>query len=220
MARYEARHPHDWLLLVLAFSALALAILFVTVGANVIGGVLEPLNQRVRGWVMEDRKPLLIFLYTAISFVGDKAPLAILCILFGWRFIPGKRWWVPLIVLCAFGTAFFVDWLKATYAVVRPEGGLLTSKSHSFPSGHTSGTAAIALLFAYVAVRNHVKPAAFVAGALLLTFLVGIGRVYLDEHWSSDVVGGWMVGTAIAAAFSAIYEWVLRHQRTRYPIRS
>lgn len=220
MARYEARHPHDWLLLVLAFSALALAILFVTVGANVIGGVLEPLNQRVRGWVMEDRKPLLIFLYTAISFVGDKAPLAILCILFGWRFIPGKRWWVPLIVLCAFGTAFFVDWLKATYAVVRPEGGLLTSTSHSFPSGHTSGTAAIALLFAYVAVRNHVKSAAFVAGALLLTFLVGIGRVYLDEHWSSDVVGGWMVGTAIAAAFSAIYEWLLRHQRTRYPIRS
>lgn len=220
MQGHDARHPHDWLLLVLAFSTLALAILFVTVGANVIGGVLEPLNQGMRRWVMEDRKPLLLSLYTAISFVGDKTPLAILCVLVGWRLIPGKRWWVPLVVLCAFGTAFFVDWLKASYAVVRPEGGLLTSKSHSFPSGHTSGTAAIALFFAYVAIRNDVRPLSFAAGAVLLTFLVGISRVYLDEHWASDVVGGWMVGAAIAAAFSAVYEWILRYQRTRYPTRS
>lgn len=220
MARHHARHPHDWLLLVLAFSALAMAILFVTVGANVIGGILEPVNQSVRRWVMEDRKPLLIHLYTAISFVGDKTPLTILCVAAGWFLIPGKRWWVPLVVLCALGTMVLVDWLKATYAVVRPETGLLTSKSHSFPSGHTSGTAAIAFFFAYVAIRNNVKPFAFAAGALLLTVLVGVSRVYLDEHWSSDVVGGWVVGAAIAAAFSAVYEWLLRHQRTTYPTRS
>ena len=213
MPRYQARHPHDWLLLILAFSCVALAILFVTVGAHVLEGALSPMDQAVRRWTMDGRRDTLIRLYTAISFIGDKTPLTILCIAIGWFLIPGKRWWVPLLVLCALGTTAFVDWLKATYAVIRPETGILTSSSHSFPSGHTSGTAAISYFFAYIAIRNRVRPLLFAAGAVTLTLLVGLSRVYLDEHWSSDVVGGWMVGTAIAAAFSAVYEWILRHQR-------
>ena len=215
MTSSSERHPHDWLLLLLALSCAALGILFVMVGAHVLEGALTPLDRAVREWTMESRRPFLIQLYTVISFIGDKAPLTVLCVIVGWRLLPGKRWWIPLLILCAVSVGTSVDWLKATYGVVRPEGGLLTSSSHSFPSGHSSGTAAIALFFAYVAARNHVRPKRFVASAMVLTVLVGISRVYLDEHWASDVVGGWMVGTALAAAFGALYEWVLRHQRLK-----
>lgn len=207
----EGRH-HDWLLLVLAFGALLLGALFVTVGAYVLGGMLAPLDQALREWTMEGRSTWGIRLATAVSFVGDKAPLAILCAIVGWLIIPGRRWWVLLLALCAVSAGLFVDWLKATYAVIRPEGGLLTSESHSYPSGHASGTAAIALFFAYAALRHHARARVVVPVAMVLTVLVGLSRVYLDEHWGSDVVGGWMVGTAIALAFAAAYEWVLRHQ--------
>lgn len=206
------RSPHDWLLILLAIGCLALAVLFVSVGAHVREGALSPLDQGLRRWTMTDREPALIRAATIVSFIGDKVPLAILCAAIGAWLIPGRRWWMPLLAACAVAVGVFVDWLKATYAVIRPEGGLLTSSSHSFPSGHASGTAAIALFFAYVAIRNRVRPVVFTAGAIVLTFMVGLSRVYLDEHWGSDVVGGWMVGTALAAAFGALYEWVLRYQ--------
>ena len=212
MPSYEARHPHDWLLILLAITCVGLAILFVMVGAHVLEGALTPLDRAVREWTMDGRKPFFVRLYTVISFIGDKIPLTVLCLAIGAWLFPDRRWWMPLLILCAVGVGTSVDWLKATYGVIRPEGGLLTSSSHSFPSGHASGTAAISLFFAYVAMRSRVHPRLFVGGAILLTLLVGISRVYLDEHWSSDVAGGWMVGAACAAAVSALYEFILRHR--------
>ncbi len=208
----ESPH-HHWLQLGLVLGALALTVLFVTVGAYVLGGLFAPVDQALRAWTMDGRSAAGIRLGTIVSFIGDKGPLTILCAIAGWFLIPGRRWWLVLLVLCALSVGLFVDWLKAAYAVIRPEGGLLTSSSHSYPSGHASGTAAIALFFAYVAARNHAHPWIVAVAAVTLTMLVGLSRVYLDEHWGSDVIGGWAVGAAVAMLFGALYEPILRHQR-------
>ena len=211
---------HDWLMIALALGALVLGVLFVSVGAYVLGGLFSVVDQALREWTMDGRSAAGIRLATVVSFIGDKAPLTILCAVLGWWLIPGTRWWMLLLVLCALSVSGLVDWLKATYEVIRPEGGRLTSESHSYPSGHASGTAAIAMFFAYVTVRHHAHARIVVPAAILLTMFVGLSRVYLDEHWGSDVIGGWMVGTAIAMLFGALYEVVLRYQRTEYPSRT
>jgi undecaprenyl-diphosphatase len=41
--------------------------------------------------------------------------------------------------------------------------------------------------------------------------LVGLTRLYLDVHWTTDVVGGWAVGLFVAAMCAALYEYLRRN---------
>jgi undecaprenyl-diphosphatase len=77
----------------------------------------------------------------------------------------------------------------------------------SFPSGHTLETAAVALTIAYVAWREG-KVDAYLAfpAALAVPLASGVGRLYLDRHWVTDVIGGLFAGVSIAALCAAGYE--------------
>jgi undecaprenyl-diphosphatase len=39
-----------------------------------------------------------------------------------------------------------------------------------------------------------------VGSAVLLVAAIGVTRVYLGVHWPTDVVAGWVLGSAIALA--------------------
>jgi undecaprenyl-diphosphatase len=67
----------------------------------------------------------------------------------------------------------------------------------AFPSGHATQAAAVwgmlAALLANATSRGSIKVAIW-AGALLVTALVGVSRLYLGAHWLTDVLGGWALG--------------------------
>ena len=49
----------------------------------------------------------------------------------------------------------------------------------------------------------------------MLVALMAMSRVYLDRHWTSDTIGGSLVGMAIGLACAALYEWTtLRNPQT------
>ena len=79
----------------------------------------------------------------------------------------------------------------------------------AFPSGHTSRAFALA---GFLATRNRIRvgaPAFVVAG------LVGLSRIYLGVHWPSDVLGGAVLGVALAIAFYAIERRSASYRRAR-----
>jgi PAP2 superfamily protein len=77
----------------------------------------------------------------------------------------------------------------------------------SFPSGHALETSALGLTSAYILARERLVPAApALAAVATISMATTASRIYLDRHWLSDAVGGWLLGIATAAALCAAYE--------------
>lgn len=98
--------------------------------------------------------------------------------------------------------------VKAVYRRVRPRHAVLRGKTEpAFPSGHTADSTAVLATGAYLLVREDLMDpdiAASIVAALALG--VGASRVALGMHWSSDVVGGWLTGIAVASGCALAYE--------------
>lgn len=81
----------------------------------------------------------------------------------------------------------------------------------SFPSGHSLLSAVVYLtlgaLLAQVETSKRVK-AYLIIVAMLLTFLVGISRVYVGVHWPTDVLAGWTAGAAWATCCLVVWRWL------------
>jgi membrane-associated phospholipid phosphatase len=63
---------------------------------------------------------------------------------------------------------------------------------YSFPSGHATG----AFTFASV-IASHYQSPWVDATAYGIAGLVGVARIRLDAHWTSDVLAGAVIGTLI-----------------------
>jgi undecaprenyl-diphosphatase len=68
-------------------------------------------------------------------------------------------------------------------------------QTFSFPSGHAAGAIVSSGLGAVLVAEKwpEFAVAAWII-ALLISFWIGISRIYLGAHYASDVVGGWIFG--------------------------
>jgi len=72
----------------------------------------------------------------------------------------------------------------------------------SFPSAHTAQATAFFLVVALVALRSLPLPTACITAAVSALVIVGVGwsRVYLQVHYLSDVLAGFLLAVLLVAA--------------------
>lgn len=97
--------------------------------------------------------------------------------------------------------------------VFKPGNGFTAFETRSFPSLHTA--AAFATATALVGELRERRPGAVPYAAPLLyaaATVPGLTRIYLDQHWASDVVAGAFVGALLG---SRVVSYAHSHRRSR-----
>jgi membrane-associated phospholipid phosphatase len=104
------------------------------------------------------------------------------------------------------------DLLKLLVNRPRPTPGLVRVAQHinerSFPSGHAIQYTVLCGFLCYVVLVRWPNSALRNVGLVLLALpvpLVGLSRVYLGEHWATDVLGGYLVGAIVLALAIQVY---------------
>ncbi len=79
---------------------------------------------------------------------------------------------------------------------------------YGYPSGHVTAATAIAVASA-AEIADQFSPRErrlLWTAVAAVSISVGWSRLYLDEHWIDDVVGGWMAGVAIGLGSASLVQ--------------
>jgi undecaprenyl-diphosphatase len=138
---------------------------------------------------------------------------------------------IPLVAACAFVAIrrrrpLLAITFVAAYVLARPivgVGWLLWDRTrpriildgrtapplHSYPSGHVALALAVYGVLAYLWIRASKSWLERATAALLMlaiVFVTGLARLRLGTHWPSDVIAGWIIGSAwLAVVLRALH---------------
>jgi undecaprenyl-diphosphatase len=104
-----------------------------------------------------------------------------------------------LVLVATTGGLLANTMLKWVFSRERPQlvPHLSVVQTSSFPSGHSMLSAAVYLTLGVMLARlvpNRAAKIYFLSMAILLSFLIGISRVYMGVHYPTDVLAGWTAG--------------------------
>ena len=158
------------------------------------------------------RNPVFDGFFLTINFLGEEE-FYILCLpLIFWCL--HKALGMRLGAVLVFST-FVNQSLKDFFAAPRPyqvDSKLyapLKTTGYGIPSGHSQGTVTF---WGYLATQ--VKTRLWWALAILIPLFVGIGRMYLGDHFPQDVLLGWALGIVIVATYAMLQpragQWIAK----------
>lgn len=153
-----------------------------------------------------------------LTALGSVSVLAAISLLVGGFLVLQRRRLEAAIIAVAFGGGLAISQgLKEVFGRERPPEVYRASEilNASFPSGHALLSAVVFLTLGAMlaqAARGRALRAYVMSVAIMLVLLVGVTRIYLGVHWTTDVLAGWSVGAAWATTCWLAGRWLKSRQ--------
>jgi undecaprenyl-diphosphatase len=155
----------------------------------------------------------------AVSFLGSTAFLTVVVTIGLAVLVRRQAWRVALFLLVtSLAIGFISRGVKEAVGRARPlwDDPIAVVPGNSFPSGHAMGSLVCygALLVALLPLARPSHRRRWVVATAILVLAIGLSRLGLGVHYASDVLGGYVLGTAWLVGSIALFE-VWRAERGR-----
>jgi undecaprenyl-diphosphatase len=181
------------------------AVLFVLLANDTSAAWVQQIDDTVRDAAQGSQWGPFTVVATILNFVGSwYVTWPLRAFVAGWLWIR-KRW--EALVVWVVAIAIYeplVGIVKDLYGRARPPSPEVAVTGLSFPSGHATVGAAVAIGLVMVIVRAGPRQRIYQVVAGGFAFLMGASRVYLDAHWMSDVIAGTAMGAAVMIGVGAV----------------
>lgn len=120
-------------------------------------------------------------------------------------------WFLGTVIFSLIAEIFVKEYLQ----INRPESHFVNAFSYSYPSGHATMSAIIAILYYRHLISNLVgyfRRKILTIIAILFPILVGLGRMYLGMHWLGDILGGFALAISVACFAYFLERFFTKHQ--------
>ncbi len=173
-----------------------------------------PLDVAITRSFQQNQAPWLRITMLAISYPGSSLLLPVLILLtVGAFWVMGDR--LEAVFAGGLSTVSLLLnlLLKVQVGRPRPTANLVhiiqAALGYSFPSGHVMAYIAFwGLLFAFGVIlfegRQWWRTALLITSAAFVV-LIGPSRIYLGDHWASDVLGAYLIGEALLGVAVGVY---------------
>jgi undecaprenyl-diphosphatase len=200
---------------VFQFSLLALIVAFGLLAASVRQTEYSPLDLAITRTVQSVDAPLFAWLMTLVSWFGFAPQIVAIPILAALLlYALGLHWESVASALAAAAVGALNTGVKLLIHRPRPAPDLVDVArmldSYSFPSGHVMiyvGFFGFLFFLAYTLLRRSWVRTLLLAGLGALVGLVGLSRIYLGQHWASDVLGAYLLGGLALIGVIRAYRW-------------
>src|SRR3990167_6820033 len=146
------------------------------------------------------RHNILDHVMLAITFLGQRQViLPVILVLMVWLIVKKRvRAAMHALALAVFAIGG-ISIIKHVMQIPRPWGILQSPQGFSMPSGHAVLAATIYMGIAFMIAAPLLKKHRWMiyTPAAIISFLVGISRVYLGAHWFTDVLAAWLLSASL-----------------------
>ncbi|MGI6217307.1 MAG: phosphatase PAP2 family protein [Coriobacteriales bacterium] len=195
-------------------------VLYIVICVSVSTGMqwVSSVDDFVWSVVMSVRTDAITPFFRSLSFIGATACSVVIVVVFTVYLLVKRRPKSALffLVVMGVGTVFFIV-MKQVVARPRPSveylaDGFLVETDMSFPSGHSLTSVVLYGMMASIFCslsKVDGKGRAFgkflIVLAVAMPILIGTSRLYMGEHFGTDVIAGWLAGATILAISGNLY---------------
>lgn len=185
-----------------------------------------PIDLEITKALQSIQSPVFLAVMNAISWPGffpqsAIIPALITLLIYGL----GLRWEAVMTVVAAFLPPLVNVLIKDFIRRPRPAVNLVevfrVLDSYSFPSGHVMfyiGFFGFLWFLVFTLLkRSWIRTLLLILLGSLIA-LVGVSRIYLGQHWASDILGATLLGGALLVFIIQLYRWGKKRFFVRQPV--